>query len=63
MQYSVLVKIKANVKNGNVPLYARITVNGKWAELSLKRKLSISDWDSNKNGLKGLSDEIKMFNN
>ncbi|WP_317129351.1 Arm DNA-binding domain-containing protein [Flavivirga rizhaonensis] len=40
-----------------------MTVNGKRAELSLKRKLSISDWDSNKSKLKGLSDETKIVNN
>lgn len=62
--FSVLFWLKqANAKNGKASLYARITVNGKRAELSLKRKLSISDWDSNKSRLKGLSDEAKMVNN
>lgn len=62
--FSVLFWLKqANAKNGKASLYARITVNGKRAELSLKRKLSISDWDSNKSRLKVLSDEAKMVNN
>lgn len=62
--FSVLFWLKlANAKNGKAPLYARITVNGKRAELSLKRKLVISDWDSNKNKLKGLSSETKQINN
>lgn len=61
--FSVLFWLKhANAKNGKAPLYARITVNGKRAELSLKRKLSISKWDSTKNKLKGLSDEAKLVN-
>lgn len=62
--FSILFWLKlANAKNGKAPLYARITVNGKRAELSLKRKLSISDWDATKNKLKGLSDETKLINN
>ena len=62
--FSILFWLKqANAKNGKAPLYARITVNGKRAELSLKRKLSISDWDTNKNKLKGLSIEAKQVNN
>jgi len=62
--FSVLFWLKqANAKNGKAPLYARITVNGKRAELSLKRKLPISDWDATKNRLKGLGDETKLVNN
>ncbi|MBG7630050.1 MAG: site-specific integrase [Bacteroidetes bacterium] len=62
--FSILFWLKlANTKNGKAPLYARITVNGKRAELSLKRKLSISQWDATKNKLKGLSDENKLVNN
>ena len=45
------------------PLCARITVNGIRAELSPKRKFSISDWDFNKSRLEGLSDETKIVNN
>lgn len=61
--FSILFWLKhANAKNGKAPLYARITVNGRRAELSLKRKLSITDWDTNKNKLKGLSDETKQLN-
>lgn len=62
--FSILFWLKhANAKNGKAPLYARITVNGKRAELSLKRKLAISHWDATKNKLKGLSDETKLVNN
>lgn len=61
--FSILFWLKlASAKNGEAPLYARITVNGKRAELSLKRKLTISDWDANKNKLKGLGDETKRIN-
>jgi site-specific recombinase XerD len=61
--FSILFWLKlASAKNGEAPLYARITVNGKRAELSLKQKLLISDWDAKKNRLKGLSDNIKKVN-
>ncbi|WP_242205855.1 site-specific integrase [Aestuariivivens insulae] len=36
----------AKKKNGMAPVYARITVNGKRAEISLKRYQSVSSWDS-----------------
>lgn len=62
--FSILFWLKlANAKNRKAPLYARITVNGKRAELSLKRKITISNWDSGKNKLKGLSNEVRLVNN
>jgi len=62
--FSILFWLKlANAKNGKAPLYARITVNGKRAELSLKQKITISNWDPSKNKLKGLNDESKLINN
>lgn len=36
----------AKKKNGIAPVYARITVNGKRAEISLKRYRSVTSWDS-----------------
>ncbi|WP_366944365.1 Arm DNA-binding domain-containing protein [uncultured Formosa sp.] len=61
--FSVLFWVKqAITKNGKVPLYARITVNGKRAELSLKRKVNILDWDSNKSRVNGLSEESQLLN-
>jgi site-specific recombinase XerD len=61
--FSILFWLKlANTKNGKAPLYARITVNGKRAELSLKRKVLISHWDAHKNKLKGLSGETRIIN-
>ena len=37
---------KAKKKNGIAPVYARVTVNGKRAEISLKRYQSVTSWDS-----------------
>jgi len=53
--FSTLFWLKlSSAKNGKAPLYARITVNGKRSELSLKRKVYISDWDSAKSRLKAI---------
>jgi hypothetical protein len=61
--FSILFWLKlANTKNRKAPLYARITINGKRAELSLKRKITISNWDASKNRVKGLNDESKLIN-
>ncbi|WP_445956556.1 Arm DNA-binding domain-containing protein, partial [Yeosuana sp.] len=34
--------------NNEAPLYARITVNGKRIDISLKRKIPLQLWDSTK---------------
>jgi site-specific recombinase XerD len=61
--FSILFWLKlSNAKNSKAPLYARISVNGKRAELSLKRKISISDWDTGKNRLKGQSYDARLVN-
>lgn len=61
--FSVLFWLKlASTKNRKAPLYARITVNGKRSELSLKRKVLISDWDTTKNRLKGTRESNKFIN-
>lgn len=38
----------SRVKNNQVTVYLRITVNGKRVNINLKRKVLLSDWDSNK---------------
>ncbi|WP_317129344.1 site-specific integrase [Flavivirga rizhaonensis] len=62
--FSILFWLKlAKTKNGKAPLYARISVNGKRAELSLKRNVVISQWDTKRNRLKGLTTSSKVLNN
>lgn len=62
--FSILFWLKlANAKNGKATLYVWITVNGKRAALSLKRKVTISNWNPKKNRLKGTSDEARLINN
>jgi len=49
-------------KNNQVSVYARITVNGKRANISLKRKVIVSEWDSNKGRAKGTKQESRLLN-
>ncbi|MFD2826105.1 Arm DNA-binding domain-containing protein [Leeuwenhoekiella polynyae] len=35
----------SRIKNEHVPIYARITVDGKRANFSLQRRIAIAEWD------------------
>lgn len=48
--------------NNYSPVYARITVNGKRANISLKRKVKTSEWNSNKGKAKGTKQESRLLN-
>jgi integrase/recombinase XerD len=52
----------SRVKNGQVSIYARVTVNGKRATISLKRKISVSDWDAHKNRARGTNQKSRTLN-
>jgi len=54
-------KAKAD-SNGLVPLYARVTVEGKRAEISLKKKLNLKKWDARTGFMKGNGDEVRVTN-
>lgn len=43
-------------------LYARVTVDGQPTEISLKEKISASDWDNNREGVKGKTIRVKQLN-
>lgn len=62
--FSILFFIKRNklLKNGDAPIYLRVTVNGKSKELSLKRSIKPSLWDTPRNKVKGNSDEAAEIN-
>lgn len=53
---------KLNAKENKLSVYARITVNGKCSELSLKRKIPVNKWDSSKGRLKGNSPQTRKIN-
>ena len=50
-------------KEKQASIYARITVNGKRATISLKRKVEVSDWDAHKNRARGTSQKTRTLNN
>lgn len=49
-------------KHGKVPIYARITVNGKRSEFSIRRKVTLDKWSSEAGKIKGNSTEARTFN-
>lgn len=50
------------IKNNKVSVFARVTVNGKRANISLKRKIVLSEWDSNKGIARGNKQESRLLN-
>ncbi|MBY0425705.1 MAG: phage integrase SAM-like domain-containing protein, partial [Cytophagales bacterium] len=61
--FSVLFWInKSKMSNGQAPIYARITVNGKRAELSIKRSIAPDKWNSSNESAKGNSEESRTLN-
>ncbi len=49
-------------KNGRAPVYARITVDGKRTNVSLKKTIAVDNWSPAKGMAKGNSSEIKQLN-
>ena len=52
----------ARAKDRQASIYARITVNGKRATLSLKRKVPVSDWDAHKGRARGTNQNTRILN-
>jgi integrase/recombinase XerD len=50
---------KDKASNGNAPIYVRITVNGKFADISLKRRIKIESWDQSRQKVNGNCSEAK----
>jgi site-specific recombinase XerD len=55
-------RAKANA-NDLVPIYTRITINGKRIELSTNRFVEISKWSTEAGKMKGSSEEARSINN
>lgn len=61
--YSILFWIKKNkIRNGEAPIYCRITVNGKRAELSVERSIEPDKWNSRAGMAKGTSEGTRTLN-
>ncbi|WP_147679072.1 site-specific integrase [Algibacter pacificus] len=50
------------IKNNQVSVFARVTVNGKRANISLQRKVVLSEWDSNKGRARCNKQESRLLN-
>ncbi|MFN3752570.1 site-specific integrase [Flavobacterium sp.] len=55
-------RAKTNV-NGLVPIYSRITVNGKRIELTTGRFVELAKWSADAGKMKGTTDEARSINN
>lgn len=53
---------KYKAKEGTAPLYLRISVNGKNADTSLKRRIPVNIWLAKDDKIKGATPEIKQLN-
>jgi len=56
------LKKQKNYESGNVPVYMRITVNGKRSETSTGRECDPGQWNPYAGRLKGTKEETKKFN-
>ena len=63
-ELSILFFVRKDKRDdvGEAPIYLRITVNGKRAELSTNRKVEISKWDSDTQRIKGRSESARILN-
>jgi len=57
-----LLSNRISKKTGEAPVMARITVNGKRAEISTGKKIHPSKWNVNSGRMKGSSEEARVFN-
>lgn len=53
----------SRAKSKQASVYVRITVNGKRATISLKRKIPVSDWDAHKGRSRGTNQKARILNN
>ena len=61
--FSIILFTRKSRSNTNqLLIYARITVNGKRSEMSLKRCAKFNEWDNNKNKGRGNTDKIRALN-
>tara|TARA_R110002074_G_scaffold19509_2_gene62102 strand:+ start:237 stop:1487 length:1251 start_codon:yes stop_codon:yes gene_type:complete len=49
-------------KEGESPIYMRITVNGKRSELSIQRKIDVSRWNPKAGKIRGTTEDVKNLN-
>ncbi|WP_245234824.1 Arm DNA-binding domain-containing protein [Tamlana crocina] len=50
------------IKNNQVSVFGRVAVNGKRANISLQRKVILSEWNSNKGRARENKQESRLLN-
>jgi hypothetical protein len=67
MRYKISImfygRVASSSPNGSVPIYLRITINGKRIEQATGRFLEPSTWSSKAGKMKGTHPEARLFNN
>jgi site-specific recombinase XerD len=62
--FSILIWVnKSKATNEEAPIMARVTVDGKRVEISLKKKILITRWDVKAGCVKGNSEDARIINN
>ncbi len=56
------LKKQKTTAQGTAPIYARVTVNGKRTEISVKRSIAVSGWDAKKGLARGSREETAELN-
>src|SRR5688572_1182245 len=60
--YSILPIVKKRIGSKGAMVMLRITVNGRRAEISIKRKVDPERWDPNVNRIRGTKQDAKEVN-
>ncbi len=53
---------KQKQKKGKAPIYARITIDGRRVEISIKKDIDVENWSKGKGMAKGKGEEIRALN-
>lgn len=62
--FAIIFFTRKSRSNSNLlNIYCRITVNGKRAEMSLKRSISMNSWDVSKSKARGTTTKTRILNN
>lgn len=56
------LKKRANYHSGSVPVYLRITVNGKRSEIGISREIEPTNWDHRKERARGTKEDAREIN-
>jgi len=57
-----VIRLPKHQKNDQATVFARISVNGRRCEISLKKKVNPQNWDEAKGKARGTKDEIRKLN-